>query len=269
MTTPTAPPLVITRQPLDSGLPDADFKELGGSADWYRAVPAVFRVLAAPSSGLPMPTTPRLGQLQQACSYWNALQYLLTYSFGWTRLDLGLRRWIDAGYPSEDTRLQLIHDVWIRDGSIEDFIAYAATTGCPSPLAAMAKTTTPCRPKRKTEPHQEFVITSPAPSEGGYDPLHLSIHIDDGLNDREEGSATSRLLRHGSDSREVTLVCSSMIGWYAELIRATSSQLRQLEYIDYKVHVYARPVGYLGTYHQSRLTGLWFAGRHRHHSLGN
>jgi hypothetical protein len=35
------------------------------------------------------------------------------------------------------------------------------------------------------------------------------------------------------------------------------------------VDVFVRQIGFVGTYRRSRDTGLWFAGQHRYHAVGN
>jgi hypothetical protein len=58
-----------------------------------------------------------------------------------------------------------------------------------------------------------------------------------------------------------------MVGWYRALVEAGST-LPQVEQRSWHVDVYARPVGHLGTYRRSRISGLWFSGPHRYHDPG-
>ena len=47
------------------------------------------------------------------------------------------------------------------------------------------------------------------------------------------------------------------------------TQLPPLGESSWHVDVRVRPIEFLGTYRRSRVTGLWFAGQHRYHSVGN
>lgn len=55
-------------------------------------------------------------------------------------------------------------------------------------------------------------------------------------------------------------------GWYSQLL--TSPRAWKGSH-DVRMDVIVRPLGWLGTYRKSRVTGLWFRGRHRWHMLGN
>lgn len=59
-----------------------------------------------------------------------------------------------------------------------------------------------------------------------------------------------------------------MQGWFRVLIEQGNS-LPDFEGASWHVEVVCKPVGSLGTFRRSRVTGLWFAGPHRLHMLGN
>ena len=58
-----------------------------------------------------------------------------------------------------------------------------------------------------------------------------------------------------------------MIGWYRALAEM-GARLPHLEERSWHVDIVVKPVGSLGTYRQSRATGLWFSGPHRLHLVG-
>ena len=47
--------------------------------------------------------------------------HLMAFSLGWTRPSRGLRRWYDAGQPTDDPHFGLIADVWAADGQLNWF----------------------------------------------------------------------------------------------------------------------------------------------------
>ena len=105
---------VLTRveQPrLQPSAHDSRDSQVGGQ--WNGAVPLPDRALNTPFVGAAMPAAPRFNDDFMAnLGYCASLQSFLTYSFGWTRQDRGLRWWYDAGKPVNDSRLALINDVW-------------------------------------------------------------------------------------------------------------------------------------------------------------
>lgn len=101
-------------------------------------------------------------------------------------------------------------------------------------------------------------------SRGGYDPLHLTGHISGPL---EQPGGPVRVLHSNPADRHAVIVLSSMIGWYRALAE-TAAGLPDIGKKSWHVDVFARPVGHLGTYRRSHVSGLWFAGRHRWHEPG-
>lgn len=245
--------------------------EVGGQWEWCWAVALPYRAMATPSVGSPMPAAPRVGEDSMGfLGYWTALQSLLTYSFGWTRYDRGLRWWYDAGKPTDDPRLALIDAVWERDGNL---LAYAEW----------------CQDRLGQFDHQalaEWSIYDPRPDGLSGDwtrtlravreaQAHFELsphgkHLEGG--DHAAGPASSPYV--GSIvvidrlARSAIYTCESAMGWYRGLVEL-GSELPELGSASWHVEVHVRTIGFLGTYRKSRVTGLWFAGRHRHHIVGN
>lgn len=114
---------------LDSVNHDLLAAQVGGQWEWCWANALPYRALVTPSVGAPMPAAPqREVDFRQYLGYWASLQSFLTYSFGWTRHDRGLRWWYDAGKPMDDARLGLIEAVWGRD---EKPVAIRRVVPCP------------------------------------------------------------------------------------------------------------------------------------------
>ena len=126
-------PLRVERPDLETPPGDRLREEIGGQWEWCWSASLPYRAIVAPSTAV-MPAAPRPGaDLMMYLGYWATLQGFLTYSFGWTRHDRGLRWWYDAGRPTEDSRFALIDAVWERDGRLlgyaewcHDRLAYLA-----------------------------------------------------------------------------------------------------------------------------------------------
>ncbi|WP_147304956.1 hypothetical protein [Subtercola boreus] len=99
---------------------------------------------------------------------------------------------------------------------------------------------------------------------GGWDPLHLSGH----LGETGSPDVNSRLFRDGISKTSGAFITSTMDAWYTDL-SAKATDLKMIGTHSWKVDVFVKPVGFLGTFRRSAQTGLWFAGRHRYHSAGN
>lgn len=76
------------------------------------------------------------------------------------------------------------------------------------------------------------------------------------------------LLRSQKEDRRATLIVESMVGWYRALVEAGATLPKTAKERSWHVDVYARPVGYLGTYQRSRESGIWYSGPHRYQEPG-
>lgn len=249
-------------------LPDA-VDETGGQWDWCWAVPLPYRVLAAPASMLPMPAAPnQRDDFMLSLGYWACLQSFLTFSFGWTRHDKGLIAWYDSGCPTDDVRLGLLQKVWHQDGTLERYIEWVISknnhtgplTGYaagPDAVPMNLPSEWASRMARLQLEARDLVATGLSPYEKHLEQGH---HIS-GPTSRSNAELVM------SASTSGILTSSTAIGWYDALARLSAEP--QGNSTSIRVDVYVRPIGFLGTYRRSRATGLWFAGPHRYHSIGN
>lgn len=247
-----------------------DSFELAGQWEWCWAVPLPYRVIAAPGAGNAMPAAPRVGQdLRLSLGYWGALQSFLTYSFGWTRHDRGLRWWLGEGRPLLDPRLELIDLTWHADGNLlpyaEWFHDRAAMFG-QQPLAQWTD-----YDSQPDELSPEFAAafrrlrefeTLPELSPHG---KHLENGDHVGGPAAEGYSAT--LTGVDIANRSAIYISDSMRGWYRGLMEL-GDDLPHLGNASWHVEVFVKPVGYMGMFRRSRKTGLWFSGRHLVHAAG-
>lgn len=249
----------------------------GEQYEWGYAIPWMFRALASPLTNERMPAAPTPGDdVYAATGYWASLLHLLCYSFGWARPDHGLQWWFEAGKPvDDDPRLQLLAEIWDADGQLDWFAAQLSSLGAdtfPLPLLADVsryeeKARGAAFERRWIESQRSSADASGIPSpisNGGSDPLHLSAHCSGPL---EETVGEALLLRSDRNQAQAVLRLDSMVGWYRALC-LHGEALPELHGRSWHVDVVVRPVGWLGTYRQSRSSGLWFAGRHRYHAPG-
>ena len=269
---------LIERIPAPASLDGLEITEaqnlFGEQAEWGFSIPWMCQVLAAPRSLRPMLRAPQPGDHigSGVLAYWSSLLHLLVYGFGWSNPGRGLRWWYDAGKPIDDPKLALLSEVWDADGQLEWFAAWLWTTGACSYLLRPIGFTD----EKRVEVDPDWlegvegrIATSrtPSPHGGGSDPLHLTAHIDGPLQRRMRGR--SQLLLHPSGARTAGFMVDSMTGWYRALAEDAAVLPGDDAGRSWDVEVVVRPVGWLGTFRRSRSTGLWYAGRHRNHLVGN
>jgi hypothetical protein len=243
----------------------------GDDLPWSFAIPWVHRALASPLTHEPMLAAPRPGDdFAGAFGYWSSLLHLLVYSFGWSRPDRGLRWWYDAGQPIEDERLSLVSRVWGNDGHLDLLAAQLWTR--PSDFLVEL---TDYRSGDESVPiderwldqvrEQAAAFDGPKPFTGDPDPLHLPGHLAGPIN-ALHGEAI--LLTSEAKQRRGVLLVDSPSGWYRALVEQGAT-LPDVGERSWRVDVVVRSVGWLGAYRRSRVTNLWFAGKHRYHVVGN
>ena len=243
----------------------------GGQFEWFWGVPGVFYALAAPLSGQRVPASPDLGDdHEQSLGYWTPLHYLLLHRLGWAHPDRGLRWWYDAGKPVDDPTLSLISEVWDRDGTLDAYLGWLLQ-GRPAFLdqesaeaATWPEELEPLSPKWGR--WASDVQTASEQSglqyfQGGWDPLHLTGHSGEG----GEPDPTSTISVISRSDRRAVFLTNTMDAWYFDFEKK-AEKLPDTGQRAWRVDVIVRPVGFLGTYRRSHVTGLWFSGRHRVHT---
>jgi hypothetical protein len=151
--------------------------------DWGYAIPWMFRAIADPTSGLPMPAKPDLNDHLGQLGYWTALAHLLCYCFGWLDLGRGLSRWMLQGQPpSPSAPVQLLSAVWTADGDLGRFHEWADTLSASMRLGR--------------------------PPQTGYDPYLLAAHLGGPLVPPTANAAADGVL-----------FLDTMVGWHCALNR--------------------------------------------------
>jgi hypothetical protein len=270
-----------------TALEDESSPALAGQKEWWTNVPRLHRVLANPRGNETFcATPPNDAPHEDFLAYWLPALYLFIYSFGWTRPDLGIKWWFENGRPLEDHRMDLLRLVWDRNNQLDLLAAWLwsepdrlsefrarMSALCGVSIPTLVEPVDPGREwwanfhERFKNPYEDadHAAMTHDPFHGGPDPLHLSIHVTAAL---ENPRNQPLLLRSDRASRRAVLVAGEMRGWYALLTSATTG-LPDLGDRSWRVEVFCKPVGWLGTYRRSRKTGIWFSGRHRYHEVGN
>ncbi|WP_208545114.1 hypothetical protein [Rathayibacter sp. VKM Ac-2760] len=257
-----------TARPLES--------DFGGQFEWFWGAPDVMRAAASSGALRRLPASPRYGDPHaQSLGYWSALQTLLLHRLGWTRPDLGLTWWYEAGKPSDDATLRTIREVWDADGNLDIILAWLLRRRAVFPVGRPGQACTPSADSERPLPDRwdrwlrDYQASPRASSyewinllEG--DSLHLSGHIgDDGTVD-----SSAYLVPIDPARRKAVFVTSAADAWYADLKRR-GDRLTVTGNRSWNVDVFIKPIGFVGTYRRSMQTGLWFTGRHRYHIVGN
>lgn len=258
--------------------------------EWALALP--YRCLADPAGVPVMPASPDSisdvyenweRRHRQQLAYYTTLQSFLTYSFGWTRHDKGLLWCYQNGWPNEDARLRLIKDVWFDDGTLTGYLAWVVSRMNAEPedtLNALRPWALHPDLDRVTVPSEWTDKLRVAVSEGvwtgGYDPMHLWGGLHAGapsgrrfFGESDRPPTLARIVDANPGRRSATFVAADVDGWYAQLATLGSDLPKLPGVASWHVDAYVKPIGFVGTYRRSRVTGLWFAGRHRYHVIGN
>ncbi|CAO1648932.1 hypothetical protein NYA9BBAC_00084 [Salinibacterium sp. NYA9b] len=268
---------LLRRVPAPELTPLAAASDLGGQQDWFWGMPGVHQALASPCSYASIPEPPRgtAAPHHASLGYWAPLHNLLLYRLGWSRPDRGLRWWYDAGKPVDDPTLAFIAAVWDRDGRLDGYLAWL--------LRLESVFLDPTRSAYGQHPGHDFTLpetwqrwlaeTIRTRDETRYphfgfdmsgDPLHLCSS--GGQHNQVDAKATLVII--APSKRTAAFHADRADSWYFTLM-ANASTLPDIGNNSWYVDVYVKPIGFLGTFRRSRVTGNWFSGRHHIHSQGN
>jgi hypothetical protein len=247
----------------------------GDTGPWTWEVPRLWRLLADSEGPNQPPAAPwrrnERDDRADQIAFWLPL-LTLTYSvLGWPRPDVGIRRWMDAGRPIEDSALALIDRWW--GGDALALVAWNQRSGRVDHFGKVIASGTASNLGRRSilppvgpETRWEHVGT------GGSDPLRLGHVVDHLLGSADFGgqasSQTGRLIHDPPTGPDRDAGLETYAGWYATLARLGAELPQRPDGHSRRVHVTVAPLGYLDTYRWSRVTGRWFAGQHHWHLRG-
>ena len=247
-----------------------------GQSEWSWLILLLHRALANPEGPHSWPRYSRESRLEEACCYWAAGTYLCVVLLGWGDLGLGLRRLLKNGMPPKPSpHLDLLLQVW-NDRNQLGLLGLWAWERSPqfggeSPAWCGVQRTAETFlgqewRRRFSEQFPGYgVAFDHDPYYGGYDPLHLG-HVGDAFEGYQ--GSPPLLLQSTPDQRRAVLVLDKMHGWMNAL-NGTNRKLKDVAPRSWHVDVIVKPVGWLGTFRRSRVTGRWFTGTHTVHMMGN
>lgn len=230
------------------------------------------------ASWLPPKDPAGSGYMPDFITYWFSLSAVVLGHLAWSNPSLGMARWVNSGMPGDDGVLSGLKRLYGADAAALILNANVAelatkmTHVVPNYLNRSEDTSDPSR----------ALVHSPAIGSGisrrrrwtamlsgGSDPLHLTDHLESLL--LMPGPREVRL-SGGIDTVSAPnahLLLPDAYGWYESLQRNGNKLPVRPDGRSWRVDVTSATLGYLGEFRRSRETGLWFAGRHSSHMLGN
>lgn len=237
---------------------------LGNDVPWRFWTPEALRSIGGAARCAMPPLPGRGASLYGAIEAWGPLLPLFHFHLGWPRVNLGLARWAAMDFePMGDPTLGFIRRQW--GGGLASFVLWSAeTSGAPEPSVLDRGLLSRLRRAAERED-----VASPAG-------LHLENHwsLSAGghwwgpMEQPSEGGASDEYDLRRTRDGAIDLILPTYRGWYRVLTRTGDALPPQASGRSWRVSVTIAPIGYLGDFRRSRVSGRWFLGRHHAHSLG-
>lgn len=229
------------------------------------------------------------GGLPPYIRYWFSLSAVLVGHLGWRHPAVGIAAWINNGMPDDDAVMSGVKQLWglyaaalLAEPSRNNLLEIANEVLQPNPNiptqeSSYARLDTPedDRIRMSIEEKSESDEKWGAANTGGSDPLHLTSHVVSMLGNFQSAHRSDQLdatlLHAAPDSHDVraSLVVGSRSPWHLALTKWGNRLPIRQDGRSWRVDVTSKDYGYIGEFRRSRVTGLWFAGKHSSHMLGN
>ena len=243
-------------------LPTADPSAVGHEGRTM-LIPIVHQMLANPKGHHFFPDWLGDNRLVVLCPVWEAAYYLCRRLIGWVDVGKGLQ-WFFRNQLNtlSDPRLNLLTEIWNRDNHLSMLAMWAWEHS-----------------NKERDPndfmgpdfYRVFTISlSPGPYGGGTNPLHIGHCMggeDLSTDLPKDDYKVGQNLLSDKKSRRATLMVDHMRFW-PQALQSAGKELPDLGGRSWHVDVIVNPVGWLGTFRQSRLTKFWFQGKHSIHEAG-
>lgn len=256
-------------------------EQIGGDpGPWHRYVKTLWQAASDPAKRLPSVSRGRYSTADkhhdeaahaQNIAYYAPVFQLLHFGLGWTDVAAGLARWRAQGYPPFDPVLGVVHRWWGEDGVL-DVLAWAAWrdqegySGIPGSNLLAQRAHLRGLPKAPPAPDL-FADGSVARRlanpelwalwQGDPDGNHIGFHIAVAEDDHDWNDETLIKGMGGG-----ALILNRYAGWYGHLCDG-------FEHGTGPVDVVIRPIGHLGTFYRSPVTGLWHRTSEEIHYMGH
>jgi len=214
--------------------------------------------------------------------YWEGAYYLITLALGWSNPGRGLKWWFEAGKPTDEPVLYLLSKVWDHRNQLERLAAWLWFQDGER-LAQKLRHLPGSKPEfpwndqglgidrafgaevRRRWAGQSYTATLPLGKEGGgSNELHMG-HVFWML---DSNNTEGDVRKSTSNPASATITLAASENWYGSFCEL-AQQLPSLGDRSWHVDVIVKGWGWLGTYRQSRDTGIWFLGKHSTHLKGN
>lgn len=268
--------------------PDSSWTESGDNRDFGYV--EILRAINNAKGVLSMPANPRgAGGLPPYIRYWFSISAIVVGHLGWRHPAVGIAAWINNGMPDDDAVMSGIKKLWglyaaslLAEPSRNNLLEMSNEVlqpqeNIPTQESSYARLDSPedIRFRMSIEEKSESDEKWGAPNTGGSDPLHLTSHVVSMLGNFQSAHRSDQLdatlLHAAPDSHDVraSLVVESRSPWYSALAKWGNRLPIRQDGRSWRVDVTSKDYGYIGEFRRSRVTGLWFAGKHYSHMLGN
>lgn len=243
----------------------------------------VLRAMHTTSGNWHVPDNPRgAGPHLPYTRYWFTLATVLVGHLGWRQPAVGLAAWILRGMPDDGAILSSVKALWglhaaalLNPSCDKMFFSISSKIYGEGP-ANISRIET----NRSALAPLNFLKLSPGDGNErlrrdvlqGVAGLHLETHVPSVLiNSEDLPSLPAQLIFDAADTtkRTASLLVKENTGWHSELNMCGRELPRRTDGHSWRVHVTSTRYGYIGEFRKSRITGLWFAGKHSSHMLGN
>lgn len=268
--------------------PDSSWTESADNRDFGYV--EILRAINNAKGVLSMPANPMgAGDFPSYIRYWFSLSAVVVGHLGWRHPAVGIAAWINNGMPDDGAVMSGVKRLWGL------YTASLLAEPSRNNLLEMANEVLPPKENISTQAWSYARLDSPedvrfrmiieeksgsdakwgAPNTGGSDPLHLTSHVVSMLGNFQSTHSSDQfgatLLHAADDSRDVqaSLVVESRSPWYSALAKWGDRLPVRQDGRSWRVDVTSKDYGYIGEFRRSRVTGLWFAGKHSSHMLGN
>ncbi len=240
--------------------------ELSGTTSDSWGIELVVRALAGSRAPVLPDTSGRAIDRTQYLAYWHGLHYLAVARLGWRDPGRGFRAWRKRGRPPGDETLDFIWSVWGADSNLDAYVAWATLN---HQAITSADPGGPAKPPSESALQWARGIEDPSNLgllSGDSNPPHLGRASDETESIRDEGRKSVLTITDAVRHRGIFITGSR--GFYEDLATRWG-ELPDVAPNDWRIDVFNRRLGFLGTYRFSRATGRLFVGRHAVHMLGN
>ncbi len=237
---------------------------LGDYTPWTWGIGPMFQTLGGWDSVWLMSAGVSEDEHWDRIRYWTPLPHLALGPLGWSDPAIGAARWILMGMPETTPELSLLAQVWGSNALM--YFSHPQMDWVPQSEEILG-----FQP-RTTGRRISHIFQAPesARAFSGCGELHIQIH----LQWQMCGQESQEVFRDpacikSAGSRKAFLELDAMTGWHRQLRIAGDKTADELGEPRLEITVIAPPVGNLGTFKRSRLTGLWYSGSHEAHILGH